>query len=96
MERTLIKLSDYCLSGKAEIKFIDTLNEYGLLHIIIEQEEKYIEEDQLKDLERFSDWYYDLDVNPAGIEVAHHLIQKVEALQHELYRLKNQLKSWDS
>ncbi|GEM65628.1 hypothetical protein SF1_36100 [Sphingobacterium faecium NBRC 15299] len=96
MERTLIKLSDYCLSRKAEITFIDTLNEYGLLHIIIEQEEKYIEEDQLKDLERFSNWYYDLDVNPAGIEVAHHLIQKVEELQNELYRLKNQLKSWDS
>lgn len=96
MERTLIKLTDYCLSRKAEITFIDTLHEYGLLHIIIEQEEKYIEEDQLKDLEKFSSWYYDLDVNPAGIEVAQHLIQRVEDLQNELYRLKNQLKSWDS
>ncbi|MFD2903343.1 chaperone modulator CbpM [Sphingobacterium anhuiense] len=96
MERSLIKLSDYCYSRKAEITFIETLNEYGLLHIIIQQEEKYIEEEQLRDLERFSDWYYELDVNPAGIEVAHHLIQKVEALQSELQRIKNQLKALES
>ncbi|WP_231576924.1 chaperone modulator CbpM [Sphingobacterium sp. IITKGP-BTPF85] len=55
-----------------------------------------MEEEQLRDLERFSDWYYELDVNPAGIEVAHHLIQKVEALQSELQRIKNQLKALES
>jgi len=96
MERTLIRLSDYCHSRKAEITFIETLNEYGLLQIIIKQEEKFIAEEQLRDLERFSDWYYDLDVNPAGIEVAQHLIQKVEKLQSELHRLQLQLKALES
>ncbi|UIR55141.1 chaperone modulator CbpM [Sphingobacterium sp. SRCM116780] len=96
METTLIRLTDYCNSRKVEITFIETLNEYGLLHIIVQQEEKYIEEEQLRDLERFANWYYDLDVNPAGIEVANHLIHKVEHLQDELQRLKNYIKALES
>ncbi|RKE44502.1 chaperone modulator CbpM [Sphingobacterium detergens] len=95
METTLIKVIDFCQSRKVETTFLQTMEEYGLIHIIIQQEEQFIDEDELKKLERFSNLYYDLEVNPQGIQVANHLLDKVEQLQHEVLQLKNKLKSLD-
>ncbi|WP_104384890.1 chaperone modulator CbpM [Sphingobacterium sp. HMA12] len=95
METTLIKVIDFCQSRKVETTFLQTMEEYGLIHIVIQQEEQYIDEDELKKLERFSNLYYDLEVNPQGIQVASHLLDRVEQLQHEILQLKNKLKALD-
>lgn len=95
METTLIKVIDFCRSRKVETTFLQTMEEYGLIHIVIQQEEQYIDEDELKKLERFSNLYYELDVNPPGIQVAHQLLDKVEQLQDEIVYLKNKLKALD-
>jgi len=62
---------------------------------VIQQEEQYIDEEELKKLERFSNLYYELEVNPQGIQVASHLLDKVERLQNEILLLKNKLKALD-
>ncbi|MDQ1152212.1 chaperone modulator CbpM [Sphingobacterium zeae] len=93
METTLIRVIDFCQSRKVETTFLETMVEYGLIHIVIQQEEQYIDEDDLQKLERFSNLYYELEVNPAGIQVASHLLDKVEQLQNEILHLKNKLKS---
>ena len=95
METTLIKVIDFCQSRKVETAFLQSMEEYGLIHIVIQQEEQYIDEEELQKLERFSNLYYDLEVNPAGIQVASHLLEKVEQLQNEISHLKNKLKALD-
>ncbi|MGJ1506194.1 MULTISPECIES: chaperone modulator CbpM [Sphingobacterium] len=95
METTLIKVIDFCQSRKVETTFLQSMEEYGLIHIVIQKEEQYIDEEELQKLERFSNLYYDLEVNPAGIQVASHLLEKVEQLQNEILHLKNKLKALD-
>lgn len=72
-----------------EITFFDDLVDSGLLRTETENEIKYILYEELPVLERFANWHYDLDVNMPGLEVIHHLLQKIENLQNENRRLLN-------
>lgn len=74
-----------------EITFFDSLEEAGLLKTVTENEVKYLLYDELELFERFANWHYDLDVNLPGVEVIHHLLQKMERLTEENRRLINQL-----
>ena len=70
-----------------EITFFDSLEEAGLLNTVTENEVKYLLYDELELFERFANWHYDLDVNLPGVEVIHHLLQKMEKLTAENRRL---------
>lgn len=70
-----------------EITFFDSLEEAGLLKTVTENEVKYLLYDELELFERFANWHYDLDVNLPGVEVIHHLLQKIEKLTAENRRL---------
>lgn len=70
-----------------EITFFDSLEEAGLLKTVTENEVKYLLYDELELFERFAYWHYDLDVNLPGVEVIHHLLQKMEKLTEENRRL---------
>ena len=74
-----------------EITFFDSLEELGLLKTETENEVKCLLYDELEVFERFANWHYDLDVNLPGVEVIHHLLQKMEGLREENRRLINQL-----
>ena len=61
------------------------------LSFVMEQELEYVECDDLEYLEQYIRWNRDLDINVAGIEALHHLLQRMNSLQDELTRLKNEL-----
>ena len=74
-----------------EITFFDSLEESGLLKTEIQDDVKYVLYEELPAFERFANWHYDLDVNLPGVEVIHHLLQKMERLREENRKLINQL-----
>lgn len=74
-----------------EIHFFDELHEYGLLHIIEENNIKYLLYEELPMFEKFANWHYDLEVNIPGLEIIHQMLLKMEALQNENRRLLNRM-----
>ncbi|AZI67533.1 MerR family transcriptional regulator [Kaistella daneshvariae] len=66
-----------------EITFFDSLEEAGLVSPVTENEIKYLLYDELPAFERFTNWYYDLEVNMPGLEIINHLLEKLEKLQAE-------------
>lgn len=76
---------------KIERSFVEELNQSGLVRLVTEQEREFVECDELEHLEQFIRWNRDLDINVAGIEALHHLLQRMNSLQDELTRLKNEL-----
>ena len=76
---------------KIERSFVEELNQSGLVRLVTEQEREFVECDELEYLEQFIRWNRDLDINVAGIEALHHLLQRMNSLQDELNRLKNEL-----
>jgi MerR HTH family regulatory protein len=92
----LIALNEFCVSHNIDISFISSLQQTGLIEITSIKEGGFIEADQLRQLEKFIRFYYDLDINLEGIETITHLLQRINALQDEILTLKNRLRIYES
>lgn len=91
MQTELIIVSEYCEKCHIEPSFIDMLREGGLIEIHIQGGEPYLLLSQLPQVERYSRMYYDLSINMEGIDAIHHLLGRIEEMQHEIDSLRKQL-----
>ena len=89
MEKELLTISEYCINYTVDPSFIDALEESGLIVLTIIDENKFIHFEQLKELDRYVHFHYDLEINIEGIDAIMNLLQKVKNMQHEIKVLKN-------
>ena len=92
----LIPLTQLCLHYQVELSFFSSLNEIGLIEIEILEQSEYLHQDKINDFEKMIRLYHELNVNPEGIDVVFNLLQKVEALQHELISVTNRLRLYET
>lgn len=95
MNSELIIISEYCVQSQIEPDFIIQLEDEGLIEISIVNDERYIHISQLKSLEQYARWYYELSINIAGIDVIHNLLDRIDIMQDEIIKLKEQLRLID-
>ena len=81
---------------QVEEVFLDALHSSGLIAVMIEEEDRYIEYDYLQEIEQYVRWYYELEINIEGIEALHHMLQQVRDLQSDVERLRSELKFYKS
>lgn len=91
MQDQLITVEAYCAYHHTEPAFIEALEKSGLLTITILNEERWIDYDQLQQLECYTRWYYDMEINVPGIDAINNLLDKVKQMQQEILQLKQQL-----
>lgn len=96
MQTDLIIVSDYCDKCHIDPSFILLLEEDGLIEIQVVEKQRYIPVSQLRDLERYTRMYYDLSINIAGIDAIRHLLDRMQTMQDEIYKLRRQMKVYDS
>lgn len=87
----LISANDFCTHYNIEFSFITTLNDYGLIEIMVVDDNRFIHTTDIEKLERIIRLHYDLDINIEGIEAITHLLNRLEHMQQELTMLKNRL-----
>jgi hypothetical protein len=87
----MIRVEDYCLKYTIEQTFVFSLEEYGLIELLVVEEQTCIPLHQLQAIEKFSNLYYELNINLDGIDAISHLLQKIETMQEEIRNLKGQL-----
>jgi hypothetical protein len=96
METThLISADEFCIHHKVEYSFINSLQQFGLIEITTIKENRFINTDNLTELEKFVRLHYDLDINLEGIETITYLLEKIKNMQHEIKGLKNKLKMYE-
>jgi hypothetical protein len=91
MHNEMITITAYCAHHHTEPSFIDALEKGGLLTITVVNEERFIDYEQLQQLECYTRWYYDMDINVPGIDAINNLLQKVKQMQQQIEDLKHQL-----
>jgi chaperone modulatory protein CbpM len=89
---TFITLKEYSVQYNIEPAFLVELEESGIIYFEAEGEEKYIQEEQLGELERYVRFHYDLNINIEGIDAIRHLLNKVNLMEHEIKVLRSQLR----
>jgi hypothetical protein len=85
----LIPVQDFCLYHNIEYSFINSLENSGLISVTSVQQSAFIPVDEVRKLEKFVRLHYDLDINLEGIETINYLLEKIEAMQEEILKLKN-------
>lgn len=86
-----IPLNLLCTHYSVEMTFFSQLNELGLIEIITVEESQFIPEDSISDLEKIIRLHQELNLNPEGIDIVFHLLNKIEELQNELSAVRNRL-----
>ena len=68
----------------------------GLIQIEIVEQNSFIHQDQIGDLEKIVRLHNDLNVNLEGIDVVFNLLEKELDLRNELNSLKNKLRLYEN
>ena len=92
----LISTQTICSCYNIEFSFVDELNRMGLIHIEIIEQQHFIHQDQIGNLEKIIRLYNELNVNLEGIDVVLNLLEKERQLRAELNALKNRLKLYET
>jgi len=95
MESSVIKIKEYCSYYNIEPDFVISLEGVGLIETLIIEGERFIHEEQLKDLERYIAWHYEMDINIEGIDALRNMLFNLERLQSEIWHLKEKLRVYE-
>ena len=87
----LIAIQTFCSSHQVGSDFIYSIYEIGLIEIVKVENEDFIEESQLSNLEKSLRLYKDLHINTEGIAAVFDLLEQVDSLNHKIQSLKNRL-----
>ncbi len=92
----LVLIDQLCKHHNIEATFIHSLREFGLIDIVMVEDNQYLATEQLKDFEKMMRFHYDLNINIEGIDAITHLLHQIEDLQQELIATKNKLRLYYS
>jgi len=90
-----ISIYTFCQYHGIESRLVFTFQELGLVEIIEEEAEFYLEAEKISRLEQVVRLYKDLDLSPEGVEVVMGLLGKIERLQEENLSLIRKLRKWE-
>ncbi|MCV9929942.1 chaperone modulator CbpM [Flavobacterium sp. LS1R49] len=93
--KNLIQIKQFCIYHEIEDTFISKLNNYGLIEIIVLEEDQYLQPEQLPAIEKMIRLHYDLKINLEGIDAIAHLLNKIELLQKNLTTTQNKLRLFE-
>lgn len=93
--RNLIQIEQVCTHCGVDVTFIHSLHDLGHVEVIIENNDHFIDESQLKTLEQMIYFHSELQINLEGIDAIANLLNKIETLQQELIATKNKLDAFE-
>ena len=91
MENNLIAINDVCAHHHVEVKFIQSLEEAGLIQTTVVKKTVCLEIDELSKLERYLRLSHDLEINIEGLHAVSFLLEQLNNMQVEVNQLKNEL-----
>jgi hypothetical protein len=87
----MITVESLLQNYEVELSFIHSLRDFGLVSIVEVEGKLCFDSECLGDLERMIRLHYDLEINMAGIDAICNMLHKMNEMQSELTRLRNQL-----
>jgi hypothetical protein len=91
----LIAVEVFATHQGVEPTFVLALHERGLIQVTVVHEQPFLEPEQLSRVEQLARLHYDLDINLEGLEAICHLLDRMEAAQHDLRNLRQRLRLYE-
>jgi len=90
-EEKYIQIRDFCQGHALEETFLYELQEFDLIRIVEVGRQPAIHRRELHRLERLVRLHHDLEISPQGLQAVQHLLDRLEAMQDELWQLRRKL-----
>ena len=90
-----IRITELCSYYSIDDSFVHSLRDYGLMEIVVMEDQEVIPEEQVKDFEKMLRLHYELEINLEGIDAINHLLHQIRELQEEVKSLRNRLTRWE-
>lgn len=90
-----IRITELCSYYSIDDSFVHSLRDYGLMEIVVMEDQEVIPEEQVKDFEKMLRLHYELEINLEGIDAINHLLHQIRDLQEEVKSLRNRLTRWE-
>ena len=84
----LISITTFCTHYNVPVTFINDLQDYELIEIVVSDDDNYIKTTQLNEVEKLMRLHFDLHINLEGLDAVYHLLKRVENLQSEITSLQ--------
>ncbi len=84
-----ISLQTYCTFHEIEPVFILDLHQQGLVELALQNNEYFILEHHLPQIERYIQFHYELGINIEGLEVINGLLDRITDLQAQINQLNH-------
>ena len=94
-KQDLILIDILCINYKIKFSFFDALDNIGLIKIETFEQNKFIHQDKISDLEKMITLHQELNVNLEGIDIVFNLMEKELKLRDEINSLKNRLRLYE-
>lgn len=91
----IISLDEFCTHHNIDLTFIHSLNDSGLIEIILIEEKAFMETRHLRHLEKLVQFYFELGINIEGLETIHHLLNRMNEMQQQIVALSNRLRLYE-
>lgn len=91
----LVIVEVFCREYQIELTLIEDLEDFGLIETIVHQEDKYVNKNQLADIEKIIRLHNELNINKEGIEIILDLLNKVNHINNEVKQLKDRLNLYE-
>ncbi|MCO6149689.1 chaperone modulator CbpM [Flavobacterium sp. NRK1] len=91
----LILVKAFCKHYHIEMSFVNTLHEFNLIEVVQIDEDEFVPQSQLPELEKMIRLHQELNINPEGLDAVLHLLQKLQGMQREIDSLKSRLKIYE-
>ncbi len=91
----LVLIDQVCVHYEIDLNFMDSLEEYGLIQLVVMDNTKYLSPDDLQYVEKMIRLRYELGINMEGIDVINNLLLQIDNLQNELVLAKNKLSIYE-
>lgn len=87
-----ILVSHFCNETHIEVSFVENLHEYGLVTIAKKENDVFIEEKDISEIEKMFRLHQDLGINFEGLDAIKQMLKRMKKMEKQLGLLQNQLK----
>lgn len=90
-----ILVEQYCKHSNIEDTFINRLYEYGLIVFEEKQNDLFIDENDISEIERMFRLHNDLGINFEGLDVIRRMLNRMDKMEKEMDLLQKKLRLYE-
>lgn len=90
-----ILVSHYIKNSQIEDSFVERLHEFGLIRFEENQNETFIDEKDISEIERMFRLHNDLGINFEGLDAIKEMLKRMQKLEREMLYLQKKLRLYE-